>query len=70
MPARANRPLSGPMIRVLRNLRNGKRASHHCTKQADYGGLQGTLRALIKLGLLDWDHNLTPKGAAVAKDIP
>lgn len=44
--------LSRPMLRVLRHLANGRPPSAHCRTQSDYGGLEGTVRALERRRLI------------------
>jgi hypothetical protein len=58
--------LSEAQQRVLRQLGLGLSPSYHCKKQADYCGLESTIRSLVKLGLIDWDENLTVTGKQAA----
>jgi hypothetical protein len=61
--------LSAAMERVLFNLLNGNRVNHHCRTMSDYGGLDGTVRALVRRGLITAGCELTPKGREAAKAI-
>jgi len=54
--------LSPSMLRALVNVFKGRSISYHCRSQSDYGGLDGTVRALVKRGLLTWEHELTEAG--------
>lgn len=58
--------LTDAQARVLRNLGRGYQSWHHCRCQSDYGGLEGTRRALVRRGLMDWDDVLTWAGAVEA----
>lgn len=60
--------LSYPMLRVLRHLAAGLSACYHCKTQSDYGGLEGTMRALAKRGLMTWEYKITEAGREVVKE--
>lgn len=59
--------LSPQMLRVLTNIAAGKGAAFHCRTQSDYGGLTGTIQALIRRGLLTYEHKLTKEGRKAIK---
>jgi hypothetical protein len=65
-PKKRKKKLSMPMIRVLVNLRLGNRAAHHCRTQSDYGGLHGTMMALMRHGLINRKYDLLRSGKDVA----
>lgn len=56
------RPLTENMVRVLLNLDAGHPASQHCKTQSQYGGLSGTLFALMGRGLITNRETLTAAG--------
>jgi hypothetical protein len=59
----ARRILTASMRRMLRNLRDHGDPLHHCRTQADHGGADGTLRALVRRGLAEW----TPLGVVITE---
>ena len=61
--------LSFPMKRVLRAIRDCREPGEHCRTQSDWGGLDGTMRALLRRGLINDKHNLTKAGRAVAEKL-
>ncbi len=52
--------LSFPMRRALAALLDGRWVGEHCRNISDYGGLEGTMRALRNRGLIEWDHTNEP----------
>lgn len=69
---RKPRPLSRTQIRMLRNVRDGRDAFHHCKGMSEYGGADGTWRSLVRRGLLLYvkhDFVITAAGRAVLAEI-
>lgn len=62
-------PITYSMHRMLRNIADGKDAKHGIRGGSARGGADGTLQALYRRGLADWDPELlvhiTDKGRAV-----
>jgi hypothetical protein len=54
--------ISNAQRRVLENLRDGRKAHHHCRNRSDWGGLTGTITSLHRHGLLDSDGNISAAG--------
>ena len=59
--------LSEPMKRTLRAIRDGRPAGGHCRTQADWGGLDGTITALLRRGLITPSCKLTKAGREVTE---
>ncbi len=64
-----NTGLSLATRRVLLALLRGQPLNYHCTTQSDYGGLQSTIMALRRRGLLDHQQKLTGIGLEAAREI-
>jgi hypothetical protein len=58
--------LSTPMCRVLFYLREGMPQWSGCSTMGDYGGLDSTMKALRRRGLVDRENKLTEKGKEAA----
>lgn len=56
------RKLSGPMIRVLKNLVQGLPAGNHCRGMSEFGGHARVMCALVSRGLIDRDDQITTAG--------
>jgi len=68
---RKPRPLSATQLCMLRNVRDGRDAFHHCSNMSEYGGADGTWRSLVRRGLLAWDKNdlvITAAGREVLRN--
>jgi hypothetical protein len=68
MHARSLR-LTFNMERVLTLIKTGQPVATGCAHMGDYGGLDGTLRGLMRRKLIDKDHNLTVRGEHAAKAV-
>ena len=63
------RKVSGPMLKVLRNVAAGLRVGDHLRTQSEHGGMAHVIRALVVRGLLTWDHELTDEGRQLLKEL-
>ena len=63
-----HRPCTPRMLQVLTWLAAGFPASYGCTCQSDYGGREGTLRALALRGLITWEHEVTEAGRQLLEE--
>ena len=50
------RKLSGPQLRVLDNLFDGRDAGEHLRGRSEYGGHDSVIRSLARMGLVVWDR--------------
>ncbi len=64
-----NAQLTLTMRRVLLAIHRGQPLASHTRTQADYGGLERTILALRRRGLLDWQNKLTGIGLEAAQAI-
>lgn len=54
--------LSNAQRRMLDNINRGASPTAHCKTRSDHGGADGTLRSLVRRGLLTREHALTDAG--------
>ena len=55
------------MLRILRDIAEGRGTHHNCHGQSEHGGRVCTLLALLQRGLIDMEYEVTEAGKSLVE---